>query len=575
MTAPQGNSLRNSLRILVLSDFNADNLCGYLRNAFDERGPALEVTAAPFGQVVPALLDGAMPCWSPAHDGALVWTLPEAVIPSFAKLIDGHQVAIEDVLAEVRSFADALMAAAKRVKWMYVASWAAPRLPSLAFGSLELQAGVGTAATLMRMNLALAEALQDSGVTVLDASRWLRGPSAEVFSAKRWYLAKVPFGNAALREAAADIAAAIQNRLGRARKLIIVDLDDTMWGGILGDEGWENLRLGGHDGIGEAHVDFQRGLAALEQRGVLLAIVSKNTEEIALEAMRKHPEMVLRPENFVGWRINWEDKARNIAELVAELNLGLDAAVFIDDNPFERARLAEALPEVLVPDWPKDPLLYRTALASLRCFDAVALSKEDQDRTQLYEQERSRSADRAAFASVDEWLTTLETTVRVEPLGPANLARVTQLLNKTNQLNLRTRRMAEAELVRWAALPGCSVHAFHVSDRFGAAGLTGILGLRLEGEAALVEDFVLSCRVMGRKVEETIVHVATELAREAGAASVRAEYLPTKKNGPCLAFWRRSGFASEAESSEQQSFVWALDEAYELPSAVTLDRSST
>ncbi len=560
-------------RLLVLSDFNADNLCAYLRNQFeaDERGPTLEVEAAPFGQVIPALLDGAMPCWSPRPDGALIWTLPEAVIPSFARLLDGEPVEVEALLAEVRRFADAIKAAAARVKWTYVASWAAPRQPSLAFGSLELRAGVGVTASLMRMNLALAEALADSGVVVLDASRWLRGPSAEVFSAKRWYLAKIPYGNAALREAAVDVAAAIQNRLGRARKLLIVDLDDTMWGGILGDEGWEKLRLGGHDGIGEAYVDFQRGLRALKRRGILLAVVSKNTEAVALEAMRMHPEMVLRPEDFVGWRINWDDKARNIAELVAELNLGLDAVVFIDDNPFERARTAEALPEVLVPDWPKDPLQYRAALASLRCFDAVALSTEDQDRTQLYEQERTRSAARAEFASVDEWLETLGTTVKVEPLAAVNLARVAQLLNKTNQLNLRTRRMSEAELERWAAQPGCSVHAFWVRDRFGAAGLTGILGLRVAGEQAIVEDFVLSCRVMGRKVEESLVHVATEIARAAGATSVRAEYLPTQKNGPCLAFWRRSGFAIESDE-EQTSFVWELEQRYPLPAAITLER---
>src|SRR5690606_21302543 len=257
-----------------------------------------------------------------------------------------------------------------------------------------------------------------------------------------------------------------------------------------------------------------------------------------------------------------------VVELVRELGLGLDAVVFIDDNPFERARLAEALPDVLVPDWPKDPLRYRTALASLRCFDAVALSKEDQDRTTLYAQERARAAQRAAFASVDEWLTTLQPTGRVEPLGPANLARVAQLLNKTNQLNLRTRRMTEAELLRWAEQPGCSVHAFHVSDRFGVAGLTGILGLRIADGVAHLDDFVLSCRVMGRKVEETIVHLATVLAREGQATSVRAEYLPTAKNGPCLAFWRRSGFAVEGDEATPM-FVWPSEREYPLPTAIT------
>jgi FkbH-like protein len=559
------------LRLLVVSDFQVDNLCGQLRNRLD---PPNEVVAAPFAQVLPTLLDAELPCWSPAPDAALVWTLPEAVIPSFARILAGQRVEVDELVAEVRQFASAIRAAAARLKWVIVPSWATPRSPSLAFASLEMQPGVGVAASLMRMNLALVEALAGSGVTVLDASRWLRAPTAELFSPKRWYLAKLPFGNAVVREAARDLAELVRNRLGRARKLILVDLDDTIWGGILGDEGWENLRLGGHDPVGEAHVDFQRGLAALQQRGILLGVVSKNTEAIALEAMRAHPEMVLRPEDLVGWRINWDDKARNVAELVAELRLGLDAVVFIDDNPFERARLAEALPEVLVPDWPRDPMLYRAALDALTCFDAVELSGEDLERTRLYAQERSRATEQASFASVDEWLATLETTVRVEALDEANLARVAQLLNKTNQLNLRTRRMTEAELRRWAELPGCSVHAFRVRDRFGEAGLTGILGLRIAGELALVEDFVLSCRVMGRKVEETIVHVASELAREAGSRILRAEYLPSAKNGPCLAFWRRSGLASEGEGETGAiRFAWSLEQTYPLPSVVSLERS--
>ena len=188
----------------------------------------------------------------------------------------------------------------------------------------------------------------------LDTGRWLAATGAGAFNPQLWYMGKVPFANAVFQEAAADIRAGLEALSGRSRKLIVLDLDDTMWGGIVGDVGVEQIKLGEHDPIGEAFVDFQNTLRTRRNRGILLAIVSKNEHDIAMQAIAEHLEMVLRPHDFVGWRINWRDKAQNILELVEELNLGLQSVVFIDDNPAERARVAEALPEALVPDWPRD-----------------------------------------------------------------------------------------------------------------------------------------------------------------------------------------------------------------------------
>jgi FkbH-like protein len=354
---------------------------------------------------------------------------------------------------------------------------------------------------------------------------------------------------------------------GGARKLVILDLDDTMWGGIVGDVGWENLRLGGHDGMGEAFVDFQRAVKNLTRRGIVLGIVSKNEEATALEAIRSHPEMVLREEDFVGHRINWRDKAQNILELAKELNLGLQSVVFIDDNPVERARVREALPEVLVPDWPEDKHLYRSALAALRCFDAPSISKEDAERTALYAAERKREQLQASVGSMDEWLKSLGIVVSAEPLGPSNLPRTAQLLNKTNQLNLTTRRLTEAELTEWVADPSRALWAVTVRDRFGDAGLTGIVSLEMSGTTARIVDYVLSCRVMGRKVEETMVHLAVEHARSRGAERVEAIFVPTAKNKPCLTFWQSSGFSCD----DGQTFVWDPSRPFVLPEPVQLE----
>jgi FkbH-like protein len=347
----------------------------------------------------------------------------------------------------------------------------------------------------------------------------------------------------------------------------VLDLDDTMWGGIVGDQGWENLRLGGHDALGESFVDFQRAVKALTRRGIVLGIVSKNEEATALEAIRSHPEMVLREGDFVGWRINWKDKAQNIVDLAQDLNLGLQSVVFIDDNPVERARVRDMLPEVLVPEWPEDKLLYKSALLGLRCFDTPSLSKEDAERTQLYAAEKARDRLQQQVGSIDEWLKSLEMTVKVERLGAANIQRTAQLMNKTNQMNLSTRRLTEAELLEWAKGPGRELFAITVTDKFGDAGLTGIVSLEVDGARGSIVDFILSCRVMGRRVENTMLHVIVDRARALGVKEIDAALITTKKNKPCLGFFEGSGFTHAGE----QRFTWDATKPYELPAAIRLE----
>jgi FkbH-like protein len=348
---------------------------------------------------------------------------------------------------------------------------------------------------------------------------------------------------------------------------LVLDLDDTLWGGIVGDQGWQNLKLGGHDSQGEAFVDFQRLVKDLTRRGVVLGICSKNEESVALEAIRQHPQMVLREQDFVGWRINWRDKAQNIAELAAELNLGLQSVVFIDDNPVERARVREALPEVLVPEWPEDKLLYPSAFLQLRCFDAPAVSREDAERTKMYAEERQRESAKAQVGSVEDWLKGLQMQVTVEPLSASNLARTAQLLNKTNQMNLSTRRLTEGELQAWAQQPRRQLWALSVRDKFGDAGLTGIVSMEAEGDVCAVVDFVLSCRVMGRRVEETMVHLAVAHAQRHGLSKVRAKLMPTAKNKPCLDFWKQqSRFSAGAEDE----LFWDAKAAYPAPDCIAL-----
>lgn len=422
----------------------------------------------------------------------------------------------------------------------------------------------GSRRLLLKLNLMLAEKLEDSpSIYVLDGQRWLDEAGKNAYSPKLWYLSKNPFSPKVLSSVARDLKFAISTVLGSSRKLLILDLDNTLWGGIVGDVGWENLKLGGHDYIGEAFVDFQRVLKALRNRGILLAIASKNEESIALEALTKHPEMLLRPGDFATMRINWNDKAANIAGIAEELNLGLQSVVFIDDNPVERARVQEALPEVLVPDWPEDKTLYASTLGEMNCFDSAHVTAEDASRNQMYADEAERKRARASIASAEEWLQSLGTVVTVEEFSDANRERVVQLFNKTNQMNLSTRRLSAQELQSWLSEGNRKLWAFRVSDRFGDSGLTGILSLEVKAATAQIIDFVLSCRVMGRNVERLMLAIAAQHASTLGVQQLIAEYLPTVKNKPCLAFWQSSGFAQQAKR-----FCWGLREAYPFPPGI-------
>jgi HAD superfamily phosphatase (TIGR01681 family) len=373
---------------VLVSDFNLQNFAGYI--AADPEFPGVKPVTAPFGQPVASLLNRDLPCWQNTPDVAVIWTQPQSVVSAFKALLKYKPVPLQKMLQQVDEYCALLVNISERVKYAFVPSWVLPSYRSV-FGVLDMRTEIGLTNTIMRMNLRLAENLEKaSNIYALNTHRWIAQAGIHAFSPKLWYLGKIPFGNEVFKAAVRDIKAALGGMLGYARKLIIVDLDDTLWGGVVGDAGWENLVLGGHHHIGEAFADFQHALKSMQNRGILLAIVSKNEEQVALEAIRKHPEMVLKLEDFAGWRINWQDKVENIIDLMTELNLGPQSAVFIDDNPAERARVEESLPEVLVPDWPQDPLFYPATLFSLRCFEVPSLSREDLARTTMYLSETKR-----------------------------------------------------------------------------------------------------------------------------------------------------------------------------------------
>ena len=551
-------------RAILISDFTIDNLAGYLNN--DQDSPIVRSVVAGFGQVAQVLMDENLECWRQAPDFAVVWNRPEGVIQSFNRIINYEQAGIEDIYREVDEYSSLLLNLHDRVKTIFVPAWV---LPSYHRGSgmLDMKTGLGITNTLMRMNLRLSENLEKQpNIYLLNTQKWIEVAGRKAFNPKLWYMGKIAFGNEVFIEAVKDIKSALRGLSGSSKKLIILDLDDTLWGGIVGDIGLENIKLGGHDHIGEAYADFQKALKSLTNRGLLLGIVSKNEEPVALEAIEKHPEMVLRLKDFAGWKINWQDKVQNIIDLVSDLNLGLQSSVFIDDNPVERARVREALPEVFVPEWPEEAMLYKSTLLDLRCFDTPSISREDPERTKAYVSERQRKELKRGVSSLDEWLKSLKVEIRIEELNEANLKRTAQLLNKTNQMNLITRRMTESELADWARGGNRKLWTFRVLDKFGDSGLTGIISLEAKNRQGRIVDFVLSCRVIGRKVEEVMLRTVIRYARSIGLDEVRSEYIPTPKNKPCLRFFE----SSVLETNHNNIFTWKTDKDYKAPPGIKI-----
>lgn len=498
-------------------------------------------------------------------EAVLVWTRPQGVIPEFARLLKGESPDPARLLSGVEEFVSQLKQFARNVRFVFVATWVrTDRGRGLGMRDWTQE---GHSYLLAKMNLHLAQELAGAAnIHLLDAQRWLdAAPAAR--DAKYWFALKSPFTEAVFKACASDLKAALRGCLGQARKIVLVDLDDTLWGGSVGDQGWRDLRLGGPDPVGEAFAEFQTALKELMRRGIQLGVVSRNDRSVALEAFDRLPEMRLRRADLAGWRINWDDKAHNIVELVEELNLGLESVVFIDDSPLERGRVREALPAVLVPDWPADPARYAERLRELDCFDVPAVTDEDRTRSRMYVEQRERHSDLAAFRSVDEWLRSLGIRVSLAPVNDANLKRATQLLNKTHQMNLAGRRLSESELQSWlASNPLRAAQTLAVSDRFGDIGLIGLLRWERRGEELQIVDFVLSCRAMGRKIEETMAALAVEAARAAGAARVIARLVPTDRNRPCREFWHRSGFVE----GDGGCFAWSTLSQFAVPDFVAV-----
>lgn len=410
---------------------------------------------------------------------------------------------------------------------------------------------------LRRLNQILIERAP-SHVSICDAEHLSGLLGKRVwFDEPMWYNTGQGLGFKGLVALTYNLAAMVGALLGKSRKCLVLDLDDTLWGGIVGDVGVEGIKLGRGDPVGEAFVDFQAYCRSLKERGVLLAVCSKNNPDIAREAFENHPEMVLKLKDFSAFVANWDDKATNLRRVASELNLGTDSLVLVDDNPAERALVRKYLPEVAVPEMPADPALYRRVLDEQDYFEVVTISKEDLVRTSYYLAEEKRKQHAIAVTDITDFLKSLEQVCKTGPFDEINLQRIVQLINKTNQWNLTTQRLTEGEVRERMTDPAYYTLWVRHQDRFGDNGLIAVLIARQDEASLDIEGWLMSCRVINRGIEDFIFNEVLDEARHRDVVSITGTYRPTKKNGMVGKLYEELGF-EYVRTEKDGSSRWLL-----------------
>ena len=536
----------NSAPLFLLANFTAESLAMRLKNE------GLDVRTAPgFNTWRMEMLNPNSDVWRAPGGIALLLLHGPALFPDglYDEIHEGFAATLDDALEVVR---EALRAHPDRT--LVVSTLDLPRPPALPLAGAD---PAGRAAAYWRA------ALEDLNVTVLDLASLVSEVGRENFyNAKTWYFGALPFSASGERRLVQEIARVTRILRQGRKKCLVFDLDGTLWGGVIGEDGLDGIALSDH-GVGAVYRDAQVVAKALKRQGVLLAICSKNNPEDAMLPFHEHPHAALRPDDFAAVRANWLPKPQNVADIARELNIGVDSMVFIDDNPIEREAVKAACPGVEVPDFPKDTAALPAFLRDVadRWFAAARLSVEDAGKTEMYRAEAQRNEARASHASLDDYLTSLEMTLDLHPLTEDEVPRAAQLCAKTNQFNLTTRRHTEADLRAMMAGGRHALWIGSLKDKYGDYGRIALIIAELDefdeldGKGgAEFDTFLMSCRAMGRGVEAAALSAVEADLAARGVVHLRGRYLPTAKNEPVKNFWRDMGYAQDDDTGT----AWTL-----------------
>jgi FkbH-like protein len=433
------------------------------------------------------------------------------------------------------------------------------------FGSLDLALSGTLRSVVYDINRTLAQLVFDSGDTLFDVASLAETVGlADWHDTQQWNMAKLPFSDAFIPLYADHVARTIAAIRGKSRKALILDLDNTIWGGVIGDDGLEGIKVAQGDATGEAHLAVQRLALDLRERGIVLAVSSKNTDEVARAPFEQHPEMLLKLEHIAVFQANWNDKATNIQAIAEQLSLGLDALVFLDDSPVERGMVRHLLPQVAVPELPDDAAYYARALAAGGYFEAVAFANEDLKRAGFYRDNAKRANLQKQVGGVDQYLASLDMMITFQPFDATGRARIVQLINKSNQYNLTTRRYTEPEVMALETDLEVFTLQVRLADIFGDNGMISVVICRPAGTGVWnIDTWLMSCRVLGRKVEHMVLRELFKHARAASVHTLIGVYRPTDRNKLVVDHYAKLGFTNigEEESGLTRWTVRVTEEA--------------
>lgn len=546
-------------RLAILRSFTVEPLIPLLRAAAFCAGIDLRMYVSDFNAHVQAVMDSGSTLYGFAPDAVILAVQTRDVAPELWNNFSAQSSnQIQNTIARVATeFHDWVRAFRKNsAAHLVLHNLEQPSRP--ARGVLDAQPGDSQILAIECINHDLrAIASEHPGVFVLDYDALVaRHGRAAWHDERKWMTVRLPIAAQNLTYLAQEWLRFLHPLTGKVAKALVIDLDNTLWGGVIGEDGITGIRLGS-EYPGAAFQALQRTLLDLHRRGILLAICSKNNPDDALEALEKHPGMLLKPAHFAAMRINWTDKSQNLREIAEELNIGVDSLAFLDDNPIERQQVRTALPEVFVIDLPTDPMEFARTVRDCPVLERLTLSTEDQQRGAMYQAQRERAQLEQTILSREDFYRSLQQEAEIAPLTKANLARIAQLTNKTNQFNLTTRRYTEQQISDLVASPGWDCFSIRVRDRFGDNGLVGVAITHQEGDTAEIDTFLLSCRVIGRTVETAFLSLLADHARAKGARRLQGWFLPTKKNSPARDFYSSHGFTATHQNGD--GTLWTLD----------------
>ena len=535
-----------AIKVALTGDTATQFLATAIRGTGAERGYQIDLFEAEYNQVERQFLDPSSELYQTDADFIVLFQSTHKLGEKHSLLSPSQQESLaEERLAFVASVCENPMLASKKIICLNY-----PEIEDTVFGSYATKVTSSFTYQVRKLNMGLMDLSQRyANLFICDIAGLQNKLGRDMMFAPNVYVStEMVLSIDALPYVASRVMDIICAIKGQFKKCLILDLDNTVWGGVIGDDGLEGIQLGHGLGIGKAFTEFQMWVKKLKQRGVIICVASKNNEETAKEPFEKHPDMVLKLEDIAVFQANWETKVDNIRTIQRILNIGFDSMVFLDDNPFERNIVRENIPGITVPELPQDPGEYLEYLYSLNLFETASYSQADKDRTKQYQVEAQRVSLQKTFSNEADFLKSLDMTSVVSGFNKFNTPRVAQLSQRSNQFNLRTVRYTEADIEALGKDPDVIDLSFTLEDKFGENGLIAVIIMKKQDEETLfIDTWFMSCRVLKRGMEDFTLNTMVEAAREKGYKRIIGEYLPTPKNKmvenhyPCLGFQKLEG----------------------------------